>query len=315
MTKARYNVSEARRLSIEQQTEKRAVEEMAMVYFIRALQRFRRGVLRVAGRGDVGAMLSAYDAGWHGVEQVMSDTLAAALVTGYYRTVARAGRRLRRPRRFGLFDDMAKFWGKHVALRLDQLEMLSTQAGMAGAQIFKSYGGDLRDDLETTLSRTAASGAHPRESAKALREVFAQHRIYADPTVKATNALLATWARTGTMMAYSAGQWQAANDPDIAGILWGFRYVTMGDERVRDEHAGYDGMQLPKDDPIWLEAWPPNGWACRCDVIEIFDSAEQVGPHKVTVGEGDKEREIDPVVHQDFQFNPGTIFPAIAEVA
>lgn len=46
---------------------------------------------------------------------------------------------------------------------------------------------------------------------------------------------------------------------------------TAGDERVRDEHAGYDGFTRPKNDAIWRTFWPPFDWACRCYAIEGID--------------------------------------------
>ena len=53
--------------------------------------------------------------------------------------------------------------------------------------------------------------------------------------------------------------------------LWGFAYVTMGDDRVRVNHEALDGTKARKDDPIWNEITPPLGWNCRCQKIEEFD--------------------------------------------
>lgn len=45
---------------------------------------------------------------------------------------------------------------------------------------------------------------------------------------------------------------------------------TAMDDRVRDEHQQYEGFTRPKNDPIWLEFFPPFGWKCRCDAEESF---------------------------------------------
>jgi len=45
----------------------------------------------------------------------------------------------------------------------------------------------------------------------------------------------------------------------------------VGDDRVRDSHAELNGVRAPKDDPIWTQIWPPNGWSCRCTTLEIFE--------------------------------------------
>lgn len=47
------------------------------------------------------------------------------------------------------------------------------------------------------------------------------------------------------------------------------RYVTAGDERVRQSHALLDGVTRRLDDAFWDEWYPPNGWRCRCDVQQV----------------------------------------------
>jgi len=69
------------------------------------------------------------------------------------------------------------------------------------------------------------------------------------------------------------------------------QYQTVGDDRVRPAHALLNGIIKPKDDPFWKINFPPNGWLCRCDVIETNDD--------VTTGE------INFTPDPGFDFNPG----------
>ena len=39
---------------------------------------------------------------------------------------------------------------------------------------------------------------------------------------------------------------------------------------MRPEHRLLEGVRLPKDDPFWKRYLPPNGWNCRCTVLEIW---------------------------------------------
>jgi SPP1 gp7 family putative phage head morphogenesis protein len=58
--------------------------------------------------------------------------------------------------------------------------------------------------------------------------------------------------------------------------LQGFKYLqysTVGDDRVRPEHAILDKLILSSTDPLWNRIYPPNAWNCRCTVIPAPDDA------------------------------------------
>lgn len=44
------------------------------------------------------------------------------------------------------------------------------------------------------------------------------------------------------------------------------RYLTVGDNRVRDKHKQWDGLVLPFNHSFWNNHLPPNDWGCRCTV-------------------------------------------------
>lgn len=83
---------------------------------------------------------------------------------------------------------------------------------------------------------------------------------------------LQTIYRTNMQSAYAAGNWDAIEDQaDLAPYLL---YDAVDDHRTRPEHAAWDGLVLPITDPWWKTHYPPNGWNCRCSVIQL--SAEEV---------------------------------------
>lgn len=49
------------------------------------------------------------------------------------------------------------------------------------------------------------------------------------------------------------------------------KYKTAEDERVRESHRPLNNVIKLVDDPFWDTFYPPNGWGCRCDVIQIID--------------------------------------------
>jgi len=106
--------------------------------------------------------------------------------------------------------------------------------------------------------------------------------------------------RTESQIAYSAGRWKQNQDNEyIRNNLWGYTYTAVGDDRTRPNHAALDGVTLPKDDPRWNRIFPPNGYNCRCQAIEVFE--ERAVHYPDEGGFPDK----------DFSFNPGKLLDAI----
>ena len=76
---------------------------------------------------------------------------------------------------------------------------------------------------------------------------------------------LRTEYETAIASAQMASKWS-----DFApGAL--LRYDTAGDDHVRHEHAVYDGIVRPKDDPFWDTTYPPCDYGCRCTATEVDD--------------------------------------------
>jgi SPP1 gp7 family putative phage head morphogenesis protein len=80
---------------------------------------------------------------------------------------------------------------------------------------------------------------------------------------------LETIFRTNLQTAYAAGDWaQIQENASSAPYLM---YDAVDDNRTRPEHHQWDGTVLRIDDPWWNSHRPPNGWNCRCSVIQIGD--------------------------------------------
>ncbi len=78
---------------------------------------------------------------------------------------------------------------------------------------------------------------------------------------------LETIFRTNMQTAYAAGQWrQIEAQADIAPFLL---YDAVDDLRTRPLHHAWDNTILPVDSPWWRTHYPPNGYNCRCGVIQL----------------------------------------------
>lgn len=75
-----------------------------------------------------------------------------------------------------------------------------------------------------------------------------------------------------------------------ADLFPNIKYNTVGDDRVRPEHAALNGIIKPINDPFWRTYATPNGWRCRCYETQTAETA--------TPGQFD-----DPSVKPEFRGN------------
>src|SRR2546423_112567 len=61
--------------------------------------------------------------------------------------------------------------------------------------------------------------------------------------------------RTNIASAAGAGRWAQLNDPDVADLFVGYRYVSRKKPTTRPLHRAMDGFVAAKDDPIWKIIW------------------------------------------------------------
>lgn len=94
------------------------------------------------------------------------------------------------------------------------------------------------------------------------------------------NYLQAEW-QTARQAAHHARNWeQYEADADLFPNL---KYKTTGDNRVRKEHEALNGVVKPINDPFWDKYYPPNGWRCRCYVVQTAEKADEKTPEDLSV--------------------------------
>ena len=87
------------------------------------------------------------------------------------------------------------------------------------------------------------------------------------------------------------------------GDRYNLQYRTAGDDKVRPAHAALNGVTLPPSDPFWQTYYPPNGWNCRCTVVQVRKSKYPVTPHDEAMKRGEEALQDD--TKGIFHFNPG----------
>lgn len=203
------------------------------------------------------------------------------------------------PPRSTVFRSGLEFFQRRLALSRRDLLNLERQYELEVLRVLKAASDKIERDLQKTLQESFEAGEHIRDGVARVREAFEKNGLTPDNSYTFENIF-----RTQTALAYAAGRMDANSDPDIQEILWGYRYSTVGDDRVRPEHQGFEGVTLPKDDPFWKTSYPPNGYSCRCVALELFDELKPVGPKTVDVD----GRKVPPSVDPGFAINPGQLF-------
>ena len=97
-----------------------------------------------------------------------------------------------------------------------------------------------------------------------------------------------------------AGKWeQFMRDGD----RYNLQYRTQRDDKVRPEHAALDRVTLPPSDSFWEKFYPPNGWNCRCTVVQVRKSKYPATSHDEAMRLGDEALQRD--TKGIFRFNAG----------
>lgn len=95
------------------------------------------------------------------------------------------------------------------------------------------------------------------------------------------------------------------------GDRYYLQYRTVGDKRVRRTHRMLHNITLPIESPFWDKYFPPNGWNCRCTVVQVRKEKYPLSDEQEAMNLGSQATA--GKYQEMFMFNPGkrmTTFPA-----
>lgn len=112
---------------------------------------------------------------------------------------------------------------------------------------------------------------------------------------------------------YLRAEYQHALGSSLMAVKWQqlaqntdryfLQYRTAEDEKVRESHALLNGITLPADDPFWDKYYPPNGWGCRCQAVQVRRSKYPRSDAAQAMKQGDAATE--EAKQKMFRFNTG----------
>lgn len=123
---------------------------------------------------------------------------------------------------------------------------------------------ELLADFQQAITKALEQGTTLEEFRKDFDRIVAAHgwsyrggRNWRSAVIYNTNLRMAT----------AAGRWeQIQRLKDRRPFL---RYVGVLDNRIRPEHEAWHGTVLPVEHAWWHTHYPPNGWNCRCSVMQL----------------------------------------------
>lgn len=138
---------------------------------------------------------------------------------------------------------------------------------------------DLLSDVKAFVDRALAEGWTREQFVRELRPELQRRGWWGkkemiDPQSGETKLVqlgsprrLRTIFDANMRTSYAAGHW--AKIADNAKRAPFVMYVAVLDARTRPQHRAWHGKVLRWDDPWWAMHTPPNGWNCRCTVIQL----------------------------------------------
>lgn len=164
---------------------------------------------------------------------------------------------------------------------------------------------DFRRELTPTLQRYGWWGTQrmvdPADGREKLVQLGSPRRL---ETIYDTNL------RTS----YATGKWEQIQRTKAARPY--LRYIHLDGANPRPQHAAWNGLVLPVDDPFWTTHYPPNGWRCHCSVQQLSDrdldrygytvgSAPPIVMRQYVNARTGEERSVPLGIDPGFDFNAG----------
>lgn len=247
----------------------------------RVTSRIVNGLIRSNGENVADILERA----WASFEAVLADVMLLGHLQGHQRVNKEVPKSKKKQLALAssLFQSSVRTAKRLALMSGSELGELTDKYRLEAADLTAKLARTSTEQVLREMAAVQELGLHSGSAKKRVAEALQRAGFRTD-----NPSVVETITRTQTQVAYNAGRWHANQDPAIQEILWGYIYINPDDERSRPTHAALDGTTLPKDHPRWQVIWPPNGYNCRCSVIELFEPEEIVNPTG-TVQDGNKQ--------------------------
>jgi hypothetical protein len=195
--------------------------------------------------------------------------------------------------------------GKGQKITFNHDEM-SHEQHLKAFTVAKAMRNDIVNDIHESLIESMESGRGFDDWKRNIKPTLAEYGWYGKTEVKDPRTgeikeidvnphRLKNIYRTNINTAYAKGRYDEMMENEYA-VYW--RFVTFGDEGVRDKHAEWHNVVRHRDDPWWETHYPLKAgegwWGCRCDVEECTLKEALRNGWNVYIWHGDEEKRKNP---------------------
>lgn len=169
--------------------------------------------------------------------------------------------------RFGDFEQAIRFFRRKVNVPTARWDDLWHGQHAHGFMVAGATKVALLDDFRRAVDAAIADGETLEQFRKRFDTIVAKHGWqYNGSRGWRSRVIWETNVRTAVM----AGKWEQFSSADMSRLPYlMYQHNTL--LNPREHHKAWDKLVLRKDDPWWATHFPPNGWGCRCTVIQISE--------------------------------------------
>lgn len=171
------------------------------------------------------------------------------------------------------FSEAIEFLRRRLNLTSEEWRAIWVEAGGVAAEAASRETSQMHRDVLRLVLKAVEEGTTLEQFREDFTQLVAEHETESSLQPGNLEARSRLVFRLHTMEAYAAGRWEQAER--IAELnpqnRYYWRYITVGDHRVRPQHKEWAGIILPRDHWFWRTHFPPNGFNCRCHVQLITE--------------------------------------------
>jgi HK97 family phage portal protein len=166
------------------------------------------------------------------------------------------------------FEEAIKFFQDKIEMTSSDYHSMMAEEHLKGFTIAGMMNSDMLADTKKAVEKGLVDGTTLHEFRKDFSNIIDKYGWeYKGNSIWRADTIF----RTNMNTSFAVGRYK--QQKEVSYILNIKKYITAGDDRVRDEHARWDGVTLPFDDPWWDNHEPPVDppYNCRCSTLTYME--------------------------------------------